>query len=146
MDLTDDQWKIISDILPKDPVRPDGRGRPWSDRRQVLNGALWILRTGAQWEDMPDRYGAHTTVHRRFQNWVRSGVMERVLLAIAQDLKDRGGLDLRECFIDGTFAPAKKGGAASGRRSGEKALKSWQLPTAMVFLSPYAQRVLPLLK
>src|SRR5213592_1133347 len=51
----------------------------------------------------------------RFQNWVRSGVMERVLLAIAQDLKERGGLDLRECFIDGTFVPAKKGGAASGR-------------------------------
>ena len=70
---------------------------------------LWILRTGAPWQDLPDRYGAYQTAHRRFQNWVRSGVMERVLLAIAQDLKDRGGLDLRECFIDGTFVPAKKG-------------------------------------
>jgi len=146
MDLTEDQWKVVSAILPEDPVRPDGRGRPWSDRRQVINGVLWILRTGAPWQDLPDRYGAYQTVHRRFQNWVRSGVMERVLLAIAQDLKDRGGLDLRECFIDGTFVPAKKGGAAWARPSAGRAAKSWPLPTAMVFLSPYAQRVLAQLK
>src|SRR6266542_529605 len=146
MDLTEDHWNVISPILPKDPVRSDGRGRPWSDRRQVMNGILWILRTGAPWKDLPSRYGKYQTVHRRFQNWVRSGVMERVLLVIAQDLKDRGGLDLRECFIDGTFVPAKKGGAASGRPSAGRAPRSWLLPTAMVFLSPYAQRVLPLLK
>ena len=112
MNLTEDQWYVISPILPKDPVRSDGRGRPWSDRRQVLDGILWILRTGAPWKDLPSRYGKYQTVHRRFQNWVRSGVMEGVLLAIAQDLKDRGGLDLRECFVDGTFVPAKKGGTA----------------------------------
>lgn len=146
MDLTEDQWNVVSAILPEDPVRPDGRGRPWSDRRQVINGVLWILRTGAPWQDLPDRYGAYQTVHRRFQNWVRSGVMERVLLAIAQDLKDRGGLDLRECFIDGTFVPAKKGGGAWARPSAGRAAKSWPLPTAMVFLSPYAQRVLAQLK
>ena len=146
MDLTEDQWNVISDILPTDPVRRDKRGRPWSDRRQVINGVLWILRTGAPWKDLPERYGKYQTVHRRFQNWVRSGVLEQVLLAIAQDLKDRGGLDLRECFIDGTFVPAKKGGAASGQPSAGRARRSWQLPTAMAFLSPYAQRVLPLLK
>jgi hypothetical protein len=72
--------------------------------------------------------------------------MENVLLAIAQDLKDRGGLDLQECFIDGTFVPAKKGGAGLGRPSAGRARKSWQLLTAMVFLSPYAQKVLPRLK
>jgi len=146
MDLTEDQWKVVSAILPEDPVRPDRRGRPWSDRRQVLNGVLWILRTGAPWQDLPDRYGPYQTVHRRFQNWVRSGVMEGVLLSIAQDLKDRGGLDLRECFIDGTFVPAKKGGAAWGRPNEARAARSWPLPTAMVFLSPYAQRVLARLK
>jgi len=146
MDLTEEQWDVISAILPEDPVRPDRRGRPWSDPRQVLNGVLWVLRTGAPWQDMPDRYGAYQTVHRRFQNWVRAGVMENVLLAIAQDLKDRGGLDLQECFIDGTFVPAKKGGAGLGRPSAGRARKSWQLLTAMVFLSPYAQKVLPRLK
>ena len=146
MDLTDEQWRAVETILPEDPVRADKRGRPWSDRRTVFNGVLWILRTGAPWQDLPERYGPHQTVHRRFQSWVRTGVLEQVLLAVAQDLKDRGGLDLSECFIDGTFAPAKKGGAASGQQNAGKALKSWQLRTAMVFLSPFARRVLPRLK
>lgn len=146
MDLTDKQWEVVGSILPKDRVRKDRRGRPWSDRRDVMNGILWILRTGAPWKDLPSRYGAHQTVHRRFQAWVRSGALEAVLLAVAQDLKDRGGLDLNECFIDGSFVPAKKGGAVSARPSGGRAPSSWQLQTAMVFLSPYAQRVLPRLK
>ena len=93
-----------------------------------------------------DRYGTYQTVHRRFQNWVRSKILEQVLLAVAQDLKDRGGLDLSEAFIDGSFAPAKKGGSAWERLNAERAPRSWQLQTAMVFLSPYAQRVLALLK
>ena len=146
MDLTEEQWSFVSTILPKDRVRADGRGRPWSERRSVFNGILWILRTNAPWKDLPERYGKYQTVHRRFQNWVRSGVMERVLLAIAQDLKDRGGLDLRECFIDGTFVPAKKGGAASGRPSAGRAPRSWRLQTAMVFLSPCGQKALRQLK
>ena len=119
MDLTNEQWEIVSAILPPDRVRPDRRGRPWSDRRKVFNGILWILRTGAPWKDLPERYGKYQTVHRRFQNWVRSGVLERVLLAVAKDLRERGGLDLTECFVDGTFAPAKKGGAAWARPSGQ---------------------------
>ena len=142
MDLTDDQWNLIDPILPQDPVRPDGRGRPWSDRRQVLNGVLWILRTGAPWQDLPDRYGPHQTAHRRFQNWVRSGVIEKILLALAAHLKDAGGLDLTECFVDGTFVPAKKGGAWSGKPSGARAPRSWALQTALVFLSPCVQKAL----
>jgi len=55
MDLTNEQWNMVAPILPADPVRDDGRGRPWSDRRKILNGALWILRTGAPWQDLPPR-------------------------------------------------------------------------------------------
>lgn len=51
---------------------------------------------------------ALTTCHRRFQRWIREGTFERVLEALAQDLKERGKLDLSECFIDGTFVVAKK--------------------------------------
>ena len=146
MDLTPEQWNVADPLLPADPVRKDRRGRPWSDRRPVLNGVLWILRTGAPWKDLPARYGAYQTVHRRFQHWVRSGALAGALLAIAQDLKDRGGLDLRECFIDGTFVPAKKGGAAWGTPSGARAARSWQWSTAMVFLSPFTRPVLARLK
>ena len=146
MDMTDEQWNTVGAILPEDPVRPDGRGRPWSDRRTVLNGVLWILRTGAPWQDLPPRYGPYQTVHRRFQNWVRSGALERVLLRLAQHLKEAGGLDLKECFVDGTFVPAKKGGAGLGKPSGARGPRSWALQTAMVFLSPFGPRVLRQLK
>ena len=110
-------------ILPPDCVRADRRGRPWSDRRTVLNGVLWILRTGARWQDLPPQYGPYQTVHRRFQNWVRSGVTGNRMLAVAQDLKDRGGIDLRECFIDGTFVPAKKRGLCVGKTKRGKGSK-----------------------
>ena len=146
MELTNEQWEIVNAILPPDRMRADQRGRPWSDRRKVFNGILWILRTGAPWKDLPERYGKYQTVHRRFQNWVRSGVLERVLLAVAKDLRERGGLDLSECFVDGTFAPAKKGGAAWARPSAARGPSSWPLQTAMVFLSPLGQKVLARLK
>lgn len=146
MRLTDEQWRIVESILPADSVRADGRGRPWSDRRKAFEGALWILRTGAPWQDLPPRYGAYQTVHRRFQNWVRSGVMETVLLKLAEHLRDAGGLDLKECFVDGTFVPAKKGGAWLGRPNAARAPRSWALQTAMVFLSPCGQKALRQLK
>jgi transposase len=146
MDLTDEQWKVIEIILAEDPVRDDGRGRPWSDRCKVLNGVLWILRTGAPWQDLPPRYGPYQTAHRRFQNWVRSGVVEKILLALAQHLQEAGGLDLKECFVDGTFVPAKKGGAWLGKPSAARAPRSWALQTAMVFLSPCGQKALRQLK
>ena len=145
-DLTDEQWLVVDKILPPDRVRADRRGRPWSDRRTVLNGILWILRTEAPWQDLPPRYGAYQTVHRRFQSWVRSGAIEKVLLAVAQHLQAVGGLDLKECFVDGTFVPAKKGGAWLGKPSGAKARRSWVWPTAMVFLSPCGQKALRRLK
>ena len=56
MDLTDAQWTILAPLLPTPRVRRDKRGRPWRDPRDVLNGILWILRTGAPWKDLPDRY------------------------------------------------------------------------------------------
>ena len=79
MDLTDEQWAVLQSIIPTPPRRPDGRGRPWREAREVLNGILWILRTGAQWKDLPERYPPYQTCHRRFQHWVRSGVFERLL-------------------------------------------------------------------
>jgi hypothetical protein len=68
--------------------------------------------------------------------------MESILKAVAKDLKDRGGLDLKECFIDGTFVPAKKGVQGLEILSGAKVRRSWQWQTALVFLSPYASKVL----
>jgi transposase len=113
-DLTDEQWVLIGPFLPKLTRRKDGRGRPWRENRVVLNGILWILRTGAPWADLPDRYPSYQTCHRRFQQWVRCGVLKDIFSGLAEALHDEGYLDLREAFIDGSFAPAKKGGAAVG--------------------------------
>lgn len=66
MDLTDAQWALLGSFF-RPKRRADGRGRPWRDARQVLNGVLWILRTGAAWSDLPDRYPPYQTCHRRFQ-------------------------------------------------------------------------------
>jgi transposase len=110
MDLTDEQWLIISPLIPDPTRRPDGKGRPWRDARDIMNGVLWILRTGAPWYYMPDRYPSYQTCHRRFQQWVRTGIFEKILQALSTDLRERGGLDLSECYIDGTFFVAKKGG------------------------------------
>ena len=95
------------------PFLPDARhrgkaGRPWLSHHAIVNGILWILRTGAQWHTLPAEYPPYQTCHRRFQRWVRDGTLERVLEALARDLKERGGLDLAECFIDGTFVVAKR--------------------------------------
>ena len=69
-------------------------------------------------------------------------MMERLLLALAQHLDQAGGLDLKECFVDGTFVPAKKGGAWLGKPSGARAPRSWALQTALVFLLPCGQKAL----
>jgi transposase len=120
MDLTDEQWAVVKPLIPKPPKRADGKGRPRIDDRQILNGILWIMRTGAQWKDLPDRYPSYQTCHRRYQEWVRAGVFESMLQALAQDLKERGDLDLTECFIDGTFVIAKKGAQGWEKPSGAR--------------------------
>jgi len=145
-ELTDEQWELIGPLFPELPRRADGRGRPWRDNREVLNGVLWILRSGARWQDLPERFPPYQTCHRRYQQWVRAGVLRDVLETLAQDLKERGELDLSECFIDGTFIVAKKGGAVWERPSGAKARSSWQYQTLLVFLSPCTQRVLRRMK
>src|SRR5438552_11442788 len=131
-DLTPAQWEILNILIPAPTPRRDGRGRPWKDRRAVLNGILWVLRTGAPWADVPDRYPSYQTCHRRFQQWVRSGVMKRVLQALALDLKARGALDVREAFIDGSFAPAKKRAQKSKKKSAANEPREWQWPIDMV--------------
>ncbi|MGH7928590.1 MAG: IS5 family transposase [Candidatus Binatia bacterium] len=114
MRLTDAQWAVVEPLIPRPPRRADGRGRPRQDDRAILDGILWIMRTGAQWDELPKRYPPKSTCHDRFQAWNRSGVIASILKSLADDLVERGELDLSECFVDATFAPAKRGAPASG--------------------------------
>ena len=106
-------------MLPKLPRRSDGRGRPWRDSRQVLNGILWILRTGAPWSEMPDRCPPYQTCHRRFQQWRRAGAMDRLLEALARELEGRGEIDMGEGFVDGSFSAAKEGRRSRQNQAGQ---------------------------
>src|ERR1700733_4693794 len=143
MELTDEQLAILEPLIPELPVRDDGKGRPWTPSRDVLNGLLWVLRTGAPWKDMPRRYPPYATCHRRFSAWVRDGTLRKIVEALARDLRERGGLDPEEAFVDGTFAGAKKGGSTSAKPSAAKGPRSWQWSTALVFLSPSISNLLP---
>lgn len=143
MKLTDAQWAVVEPLIPKPPRRADGKGRPRQDDRAILDGILWVMRTGAQWDELPRRFPPKSTCHDRFQQWNRSGVIASILKELAEHLVSRGEMDLSECFVDATFAPAKRGAPASGLPSEAKGPRSWQSRTLEVFLSPYTWRALP---
>ncbi len=85
------------------------KGRPWRGNREVLDGILWVLRTGAPWRDLPKKYPPYQTCHRRFQQWSCGGILEKVLTLITEKLEKRGQLNMSECSIDAKFVAAKKG-------------------------------------
>jgi transposase len=78
-DLTESQLAVLDPLIPEPSRRKDGPGRPWRARRSVLNGILWVPRTGAPWADLLDHYPPYQTCHRRFQQWIRSGILKGVL-------------------------------------------------------------------
>jgi transposase len=140
-ELSDAQWKLIEPIL-RPQRRPDGRGRPWQDTRAVLNGILWVLGAGAQWRELPKKYPPYQTCHRRFQQFVQAGKLERILRVLAEELQARGKLDLEEAFIDASFTGAKKGASQWGLPSEAKARKSSLSPMIRVFPSPLVSKAL----
>ena len=92
---------------------------------RVLEAVLWILNTGAQWHMLPQCYPNYKTVHRRFQTWCRHEVLRDILVDVANTLRERGGLDESESFIDAMFSSAKGGGAEVGPTKRGKGVKSW---------------------
>ena len=106
----DEQWAFIQPLLPP----PARTGRPRANDRRTIEGILFILITGCRWQDMPHEYGAPTTVWRRLKRWGKEGVWERIWHAALSALDQRGQLDWSMSFLDGSFAPAKRGGEKVG--------------------------------
>lgn len=146
MEILDAQWDLIAENLKHPREGKPTRGRPPVPARRILEGVLWILRTGAQWTELPDRYPPYQTVHRRYQEWNINGQLTNALKTLAQHLEREGKLDLSECAIDGTFAAAKKKACALVKQSEAKGPRSWQLRMAMVYLSPQGLNALRLRK
>ena len=78
-DLTDFEWSVIKPLLPNKP-----RGVPRVDDRRVLSGIFWVLRSGAPWRDLPERYGPYTTCYNRFVRWRKAGVWDRIMDAVSE--------------------------------------------------------------
>ena len=107
--LTDEQWELIEPLLPKPKQRRDKRGRPPTANRPCFEGILWILKTGAAWHFLPDEFPSASTCWRRLQRWQEDGVWLEAWRTLLGGLDAEGLLQWDETFLDGSFAPAKKG-------------------------------------
>lgn len=112
-ELSDAQWHRIARLVPGKAGDP---GRTGEDNRRFVNGVLWVLRSGAHWHDLPERYGRWKTVHKRFTRWARAGVWERIFAALTADL------DNDYLMLDSTLVRAHQQ-AATGK--GGTAVRLW---------------------
>lgn len=115
--LTDEVWARIEPLLPE----LKSKGRPYIPHRPVVEGILWVLRTGAPWADLPRDYPAYVTCWRRHTDWGKSGVWQKIWAAFLSELNGRERLNWEECQIDGSFAPSKKGATGLERPSAGRA-------------------------
>jgi transposase len=115
-ELSDGQWERVRDLLPGKVGDPGRSGR---DNRQFVNGVLWVLRSGAHWHDLPERYGKWKTVHTRFSRWAKAGVWERIFEAL---IRDR---DNQYLMLDTTLVRAHQQ-AATGK--GGPKIRRWGVP------------------
>lgn len=87
----------------------------------MLEGILWVLRSGARWTALPRDNPPYQTCHRRFQQWGEAGGFAHITQRLATDLIALGWVNFAEWFIDGTNVPTKKEGPASAKPSAAKA-------------------------
>ena len=111
-ELTDEQFELIVDLLPGN----GWRGGQWNDHRSTLNDMFWILHSGAQWREMPERYGKWQNIYDRFNRWRKNGTLDRILLRLQMRLDKDGRIDWNLWCIDGTNVRASRS-AAGARES-----------------------------
>ena len=113
-DLTDKEWARLEPLLP--PEEPSGRGGQYRDHRQVVNGILWVLRTGAPWRDLPERYGPWQTCYSRFRRWSQQGIWQRALEMLQAQEDAAGRLHWQEACLDGSYIKAHPHAAGAPKK------------------------------
>jgi transposase len=131
--LTDEQWNLVEPMLPPPRRRRDNRGRPWASNRGCFEGILWILQTGAAWRFLPEQFPSPSTCWRRLRQWEEEGVWLNAWRILLGALDEEGLLKWEETFLDGSFAPAKKGVPPSGKPSGARGRSGWYWSMVKVF-------------
>src|SRR6266404_2454732 len=137
--LTEEQWELLEPLFPEPKRRRDGRGRPWASNRACFEGILWILQTGAAWRFLPDHFPS--TCWRRLQQWEENGVWLEAWRRFLGALDAEGLLRWDESFLDGSFAPAKKGALPSVQPSVAKAQSGWYWSMVKVFRWEFGWKV-----
>lgn len=110
-ELTDEQWTLIEPLIPHPTT-----GRPLKDPRAMLNGMFWVLRSGAPWRDLPERFGPWQTIYHHFNSWRRRKVFERILAALQVRLDAEGHIDWDLWCVDGTMVRASRSAAGAGKK------------------------------
>jgi transposase len=111
-DIPDEFWAMAEPLIPADATSPKG-GRPPTEHRTILNGILYVLRTGCQWKMLPREFGSGSTAHAHFRSWVRQGVLGRLWKACLQEYDELKGIEWEWQAVDSaTVAAPVKGGTA----------------------------------
>ena len=106
-ELTTEQWNRVTKLLP--PERTGKRGRPGKDNRTMLNGMLWVTRSGAQWRELPTCYGPWQSVYARFAKWRDDGTLEKVFRALSTDA------DMQDLSLDSTSIKVHESANGGGK-------------------------------
>ena len=114
--LTDEEWSCIAEVF----SRPAATGRPPRDRREVIDGILWILRTGSPWRDLPEEFGPWQSAWRLFDQWNSDGTLDRILQRLQSAFVDLGEMDHALWCIDGTVVRAARCAAGGGKKGTHK--------------------------
>jgi transposase len=117
--IMDRLWSKVRPLLPRRPVSPAG-GRPPADDRACFEGIVWVLRSGARWRDLPNRFPSPATCWRRHAEWSASDVWDDVWVLVLGELDGRGRLKAGELSLDAAFVPAKKGATRSAGPTGAR--------------------------
>lgn len=113
-EIPDDLWQKIQPLLPERKMA-GAPGRPAVPFRQVLNGILYVLRTGCQWKAVPAQFGSGSTIHRRFQQWVRAGVFEKLWAVMLDAYDEQIGIGWRWQSLDSASVKSPLGGSETGK-------------------------------
>ena len=114
--LSDEQWEIVKPFVVK--KKKTKVGRPPVEHRMIMDGILWIVRTGAPWRDLPERFGPWKTVYHRFNEWSKDGTWDRVLEALQIRLDQEGRIDWDLWCVDGSNVRASRAAAGGGEKGG----------------------------
>jgi len=107
--VPDELWAKIEPILAEhDPPKPTGRKR--IDQRRALDGIVYRMRSGVQWNELPKEFGDDSSVHRTFQRWVKLGVFDRIWAVLITDCDELGGVNWEWQAADAAMGKARLGG------------------------------------